>query len=461
MGLFGFFRNRNYYEDDSDYDYDYELENLDDMLFDDLEQSDNKINSKKSRRSAEKFDLAEEAKLNAQLNEHITDIQLKEQYEKAKKEQLENTIKERQSNKLEQISINRFSKNDIQKYINSQCDILNETSKYIDEAKEEYSVVTSYFSDIQLIESAPENIRKNISNLAEVISGLTVDRRIFHSTERKLSNNAYFRMERIEPEMPGVLVQLQNHESYFQTVKKDVRILEGERVSIRYDAKDLVKKQNYIKKISMMLIIGLFIVFGLFVVSSLMIEEETNYLFLTVIGLSALFAVGLFAFLKNTERQVIVTEIKLNKATNLLNKTKIKYINSANTLDYEYAKYGIKSSYQLSKEYEAYLEAKKEKEKISRLTDKLNDSEVNLELILKGLQLYDPHIWLAQVKALVNPKEMADVKHELSIRRQKLRMQIEYNMNRLDEVKLEIKRVMVSYPEYSDEILRIIENYEN
>ena len=86
---------------------------------------------------------------------------------------------------------------------------------------------------------------------------------------------------------------------------------------------------------------------------------------------------------------------------------------------------------------------------------------MDLELILKGLQLYDPHIWLAQVKALINPKEMVEVKHELSMRRQKLRMQIEYNMNRLDEVKLDIKRVMISNPEYTDEVLRIIENYEN
>jgi len=456
MGLFGLFGNRKKEHEDDDYESN--LRNLEDLIYDNSEM---KRPISKVRYSRAVFDLEEEAKLEAQLNSHLTDIQLKEQYEKGIKEQYERAIKERESNRLEHINLKRFSQKDIEKYINSQCDILNETSKYIDQAKQEYSVVISYASDIQLIESAPENIRKNLSKLAETISGLTVDRKNSHTTERKLSNDVYFRMERIEPEMPGALMQLQNNESYFQTVKKDLKILEGERASLRMDAKDLIKNHKQIKKVSMMSILGLFIIFGIFVASSLIIEEETNYLFLIVIGLSALFSIGLFAYLKNIERQVIVTEIKLNKAISLLNKVKIKYINNANTIDYEYAKYGVKSSYQLSNQYEAYLDAKKQKLKISRLTDELNDAEIRLETILKDLRLYDPHIWQAQVKALIDPKEMAEVRHGLSLRRQKLKTQIEYNMNRLNEVKMDIKRVTIDNPQYTKEVLKMLENYES
>jgi len=455
MKLFG--NRKNKVEEDEDY-YDSHLKNLEDLIYDNKEQKKQKSRAKYSPSD---FDLEEEAKLDAQLNSHLTDIVLKEQYEKGIKEQYEKALKESELNKIEHINLNRFSQKDIQKYINSQCDILNETSKYIDQAKEEYSIVTSYASDIQLIEAAPENIRKNMTKLAETITGLTVDRKISHTTERRLSNDVYFRMERIESEMPGALMQLQNNESYFQTVKKDLKILEGERVSLRMDARDLIKNQKQVKKISMMSIIGLLFIFGIFIASSLIIDEENNSLFLIVIGLAAIFAVGLFAYLKNTERQVIITEIKLNKATTLLNKVKIKYINSANTIDYEYAKYGVKSSYQLSNQYESYLETKKQKEKLSRLTDDLNDAEVRLEIILKSLRLFDPHIWQAQIKALIDPKEMNEVKSGLSLRRQKLRTQIEYNMNQLEEVKLDIKRVTVNNPKFRDEVLKMIENYEN
>ena len=456
MKLFGLFGNRDK-EDENGY-YDRDLNRFEDLIYDNKEQTSQKS---KARHESSIFDSEEEAKLDAQLNLHITDIELKKQYEKGLKEQYENAMKESESNKLEHINVSRFSKKDIEKYINSQCDILNETSRYIDQAKEEYSRVTSYSSDIQLIEAAPENIRRSMSKLAETISGLTVDRKISHTTESRLSNDIYFRMERIELEMPGALIQLQNRESYFQTVKKDLKILEGERASLRMDAKDLVRNQKQVKKVSMMSILGLFLIFGIFIVSSLVIGDENNSLFLIVIGLSALFSVGLFAYLKNTERQVILIEIKLNKATNLLNKVKIKYINSANTIDYEYAKYGVKSSYQLSNQYEAYLEGKKQKLKISRLTDELNDAEVSLGKILKELRLYDSHIWLAQVKALIDAKEMLEVKQGLSMRRQKLRTQIEYNMNQLNEVKKDIKRVTINNPEYTDEVLKMIENYEN
>lgn len=449
MKLFSLFGKREYDVDDYDEDdYEEELENFQDFLYEAPEN-----NSQKQRKNANSnIDFAEEAKLDQQLNEHLNNIELKKQYEKA--------IKERQTEKIEHINVSKYSKSDIEKFIKSQCDILNETSKYIEEAKNEYTVVTSYFSDIQLIESAPETLKKNMTKLAETISNLSVDRRIFRSSERKISNNTYTIMERIEPEMPGALIQMQNYESYFQTVKNDVKILEGEQKALRYDARDLIKKQKNIRMVSLLSILSFVLVFIIFIALTLVSEEESNYLFLTVIGLAAMFAGGLFAYLKNIERQVEVTEIKLNKATNLLNKAKIKYINGANTLDYSYSKYSVKSSYQLSRQFEAYLEEKRQKEKLSKLTDDLNSAEVKLELILKGLQLYDPHIWLAQVKALVNPKEMVEVRHGLSIRRQKLRMQIEYNMNRVEEVKQEIKGLTISNPEFTDEVLRIIENYE-
>lgn len=57
-------------------------------------------------------------------------------------------------------------------------------------------------------------------------------------------------------------------------------------------------------------------------------DEETAF-FIVISLLAAILAVGMFAILKVTERNVLVTEIKLNKATGLLNKIKIKYVNAA------------------------------------------------------------------------------------------------------------------------------------
>ena len=67
----------------------------------------------------------------------------------------------------------------------------------------EYEAVTEEYNDIQIMEEAPTQIRDKILSCAETIDNMMVDRRILKSTEHKLSNAAYRRMEAVENEMPG------------------------------------------------------------------------------------------------------------------------------------------------------------------------------------------------------------------------------------------------------------------
>ena len=87
MKLFG---NRKKTYDDDGY-YDNHLKNFEDFVYDNTEQKKRKSNP---GYSANIFDLEEEAKLDAQLNSHLSDIQLKEQYEKGIKANLEVIVSE-------------------------------------------------------------------------------------------------------------------------------------------------------------------------------------------------------------------------------------------------------------------------------------------------------------------------------------------------------------------------------
>ena len=114
-----------------------------------------------------------------------------------------------------------------------------------------------------------------------------------------------------------------------------MRILEGERMNLRMEANSLVKKQLKIRKLAKTAIVALIAVFAIFLISISITENDSDMaLFIGVSLFAAILAVGMFAVLKITERNVLVTEVKLNKAISLLNKVKIKYINAANTLDY-------------------------------------------------------------------------------------------------------------------------------
>lgn len=354
-----------------------------------------------------------------------------------------------------------FSGSEIGNFVKSQCDIMEEASRYIENAKVEYESVTDYYEDIQKIENAPDNIKQHLMYAADRVDNLSVDRRILNTPDNKLSNNAYRKMEAYEDEFPDAVIKLRKNEDEYNAIQRDIRMVKGERAMYRIEAKDLVKKQLRIKRYAQLvfaLMVSVFVIFMLVLAASP--NNDNISIFITVALLAAFMALGLLAYLKMTERKVYVTEIKLNKATALLNKVKIKYVNAANVLDYEYNKYSVKSAYELEQKYQAYVEMKNEQKKILEVTSNLSDAEAELTGVLKKLGVIDTHIWISQVKALLNPKEMVEVRHNLSIRRQKLRSQIEYNEGRIEDAKNNIKTVTKKNKAHAKEAMEVLEMYE-
>ena len=258
---------------------------------------------------------------------------------------------------LEEVDTAGFTGSEVGSFVKSQCDIMEEASRYIENAKVEYDSVTDYYEDIQRIENAPEDIKLKLMYAADRVDNLSVDRRIFKSPENKLSNKVYRMMESYEEDFPEALVKLRHDEEDYNTVLKNVRMIKGERSMYRIEANDLVKKQLRIKKYSVLmlaLLVGVFVIFLL--ISAASPDDEHIGMFITVVILALTLSLGLFAYLKSTERKVYVTEVKLNKATALLNKYKIKYVNAVNVLEYEYSKYAVKSAFELEQKFQAYVE---------------------------------------------------------------------------------------------------------
>lgn len=361
----------------------------------------------------------------------------------------------------EPVDVRKFGTHDLETYVRQQCEIMEEAAGYIEGIKAEYEAVTEDFNDIQLIDDAPADIKNKIVSCAEIIDNMMVDRRILKSSEQKMSNAAYRRLETFENEIPSGIKFIHEQEEYYDSVKQDLRILEAEKMNLRLESKMLVKRQLKIRTLAKTAFIALAIVFVIFIISMMVVESDSDTaLFIIVSLLAAILSVGMVAILKVTERNVLITEIKLNKTIGIINKIKIKYINVSNTLDYEYSKYGVKSSYELEKKFNLYKEMKEEQNRMLDMTASLNKAENDLENILGKLGVYDIHVWFGRVKALINPKEMVEVRHELNTRRYKLRQQIEYNEKRIEEAKSNIKNATLSNPEHSDGAMRVIEMYE-
>ena len=84
--------------------------------------------------------------------------------------------------------------------------------------------------------------------------------------------------------------------------------------------------------------------------------------------------------------------------------------------------------------------------------------------LLRQYQFYDAQVWVKQALALVDPKEMVEVKHGLITRRQKLRARIEANMEAVRGQRTEAEQLLDkvgSMRPQVEQILETIDKLEN
>ena len=69
-------------------------------------------------------------------------------------------------------------------------------------------------------------------------------------------------------------------------------------------------------------------------------------------------------------------------------------------------------------------------------------------------------IWLHQTGAILDPKEMVEVRHAMILRRQQLRKQMEFNTDNAEKAQEQIKKLVTEYPKYAAQILKMVSAYE-
>ncbi len=368
----------------------------------------------------------------------------------------------KQHETVENVNLSHFSQPDMIEYIRDQCEIMEDATHHIDDVMLEYNIITEHFSDIELFENAPDILKVQIADAAERVDNLLVDRRIVKSGEAKLSNSAYHRMEAYEEEIPKMIEFIAEEEDYYDAVARDMRILEGELMSLRMEARALKRRQMNIRQSCIIMLACFLIIYCVFIIAAISSADQKNiFIFFIVTVIGAFLAVGSYALMHKTRRDVAVTEIRLNKVISILNKTKIKFVNASNVIDYEYMKYRIKNADELSRKYQCYLEMKAEQQQILRMTANLDEAEKELLARLEKLGMNDATVWLSQAKGLYNHNELVEIRHDLSVGRQKIREQIEYNEKRIQSAKDNIKHVMDKYPQYMKATMEILDEFEH
>lgn len=349
--------------------------------------------------------------------------------------------------------------NDPSRIITENCEQILESARQMEELKVEYQAVTSYLTDIQKIDQIPAEDREHLNDAARKIITFTRERSKYQSSTVRIADSQFINVKKYEEIIPSELAKMKEYETYQEVVNKDIGHLEREKEALYNKRGDLEDKQQYLKKISVtisILVITLFMVLYL-LQNTFQANMQIPFMLTIVMALGCTLYV-LYQSSVN-RKQSKMAELKLNRAIQLLNKVKIKYINNRNALDYNYQKYMVKSYEEFYYLWELYLKTKEEEKRYLQNTELLEQYNRQLTRELRLHELTDPEIWIYQAIAIIDNKEMVEVRHRLNVRRQKLRERIDYT-NKIKEHSIEeIQKILDKNPTQKEEIIKLLERF--
>ncbi len=371
----------------------------------------------------------------------------------------------KKNNKSEETELDQYiseleTKEDtIEGALSSNCDQIIDATYLMEDLKAEYELVTSYFADIQKIESLPEANYNELCDVARKIATLEKDRTEFLHSEAKISDEKFKNIQSIEKDIKDIMGKISECENRDNNIKRDIQHLEGEKSSIEYEEEVLEESLKNLK-VSTIVIAGITVVTFLGMVAiGIMADTDVNIYCMITLFIATLIAGGIFLYYRSLVEEYKMCQRKYSKAIDILNKVKIKYINNTNTLEYMYEKYKVNSLKELQYQWEQYVIMVDEIKRYQKNTGDLRVYGDEMVKILCNIGVKDPNVWTKQTIAILDKREMVEVKHNLNVRRQKLREQLEYNQKLKDDSREEIDKVLLEYPSMKNYVVGILAPY--
>ncbi len=402
------------------------------------------------RRKKDDDFLFEAENLYSKIKSDSDDEVVSEMYEPLDKDIINQTIMEEKVNN---------TSNEKKSYAERLCEQMAICSKKIESAKKEHQAVNDYINDINIIEGLEEPAKSSVEYYARRIITLREDKKSIREHSTKIPESRYIYIQRHEHEIKDILKTMYDDEQECQRLKTDMHHIEGEKVALRYEKRDATGKLNAIRKLAKIGMVTVVIILGMLVAG--MLASKQNML-LPIYGVVIVTLIGAAVIIVLNQRytaELNLIDRKINKAIGLMNKYKLLYVNVKSRLDYEYEVHGVQNSYELNDLWRLYINARKEHEAFHLNADNTYKAIDGLIAELENAHVRDASVWPSQVDAIVDGKSMNDIRHTLNIRKQKLRQSIDFNMNTMDNSKLQLKKLVDKNPAMSKEILGMLEKY--
>ena len=346
-------------------------------------------------------------------------------------------------------------------YVRNCLERMADATKELENLTFEYDMVTSYLKDMEEIEALPPEESEQLQECAKRVALLQDSKAGFMERPHRITDEQYQHIERIVDEVEEGYKKLVEAEEYQDLIKQDLSRLDGEKHAYLYRKNEMMNMIADTRGMAIICVVALGLCVVLLLLLQFFLDIDTKAGYLVTAAAAALAITLIYVKHIDARRELHRVETGINKIILLQNKVKIRYVNNTNLLDYLYLKYGVSSAQELANMWENYKIEREEREKFRKAELDLDYNQQELLQMLKRYQVKDPAVWLHQTEAILDPKEMVEIRHNLIIRRQSLRRRMDYNKEVVAGAsQREIKELVEEYPQYAKEIMATVEEYE-
>lgn len=346
------------------------------------------------------------------------------------------------------------------RYITNCLEQMAEAAREIHLLTGEYTQVTSYLTDMEEIEALPDEEREGLNKIARQLLFQEQECERYRGKENRMGDNEYYQMRKQEDEIQEGIDKLKECEHYGNLVRQDLKRLDRERSAYEYRRVELETMMNNFRGMSVIFITAFTICMVLLVILQFAFEMDTKMGYLLAAGAVVAAVAILFVRYTDSEKELGRVERAVNKLIQLQNKVKIRYVNNKNLQEYLRIKYDTESAAALEKLWVQYQQEKEERKEFAEAEAKTEYFQKLLVDKMNNYRVVSPERWVGQAQALLDPREMVEIRHALILRRQALRKQMEYNNGVAETARKEVMDIAGKYPAYAGEILAMVDKYD-
>lgn len=346
------------------------------------------------------------------------------------------------------------------RYITNCLEQIAEASREADLLAGEYGLVTAYLTDMEEIEALPSEEKEGLEDIARRLMALEKECERYRDKKNRMADSDYQRIRKQENEIQEGITKLRECEKYGELVRQDLKRLDRERHAYEYRRNELEVMMNNFRGMAVIFFTAFVLCIILLLVLQFGFEMDTRVGCLLAAGAVAVAVTLLMVKYMDSEKEQKRVGGAINRLIQLQNKVKIRYVNNNNLQDYLRIKYSTDSAATLEKLWQQYQQEKEERKEFAEAEAKTDYYRKQLVMKLNNYHISDSQRWTTHPGAFLDKREMVEMRHELILRRQALRKQLDYNTHVAETARNEVMDIANRYPSYAEEILGMVGKYD-